>query len=925
MSSSSKWSHLKGRKHLQQVRQNRAQDPNPTAAMPPPIVETKSSDPSFCPACDRRIPLAARASHFTDRNHLRKERYLKYKLAEEHLEKNKGGVEVGRVGGVDFGTLDMESPMKASMEIELEITVLDGGQIDWGKVRLSAAAVRAGFTSSAQPESINSRDYRLSIYFQTTPYAGVYEGRLELSFTRRASSSSKPFVISRPLVCRVGSLTDYEDLKPIAPYKPIRREDIDLREQEDVVPGQPPEAIAEIKWSKSRKLKKFEVPKYMVDFVEEEDAKRKIAGMMAAVGALSAKTVGTFWKMVLWLEEVQMMRDIRRYDMSEATLTASRQNYLLSVPGLAEKRPSVLIGDTIRVRPTKDSGRWFEGYVHTVELSQVGLRFDSRFQPIKNTKFDVRFTVSRLPMRRMHQAMDVAIEGSISSHLFPASLPWSMPFLEDEDIEEFQTFDRKMANNKAQKTAVLSILENTDNAFPIKIIFGPFGTGKTSTMVEAARQLLKRKSAKLLLCAPSNAASDILAERLALHLNKSEILRLNAPSRVDLGIPEVVRSISRKANGFFCVPPIAELENFRVVVCTLCSASVLYGIGLKAGHFSHIMVDEAGQGLEPECLIPITEFYQPGRVQIVLAGDPQQLGPIIRSKHAGDYGLGRSLLERLMSQETFDYTRFNGKTVVKLIQNYRNHSSILKFPNERFYASELVECADPTVTQSLLRFSDIPKPNSQFPVIFHSVKGKDEREASSPSFFNIPEVTLVKKYASALLEDKKLRLLPEQIGVISPYHGQVQKIRKSFAGKGELKKIKVGSTEEFQGQERRAIIISTVRSNAEYLKEDKMFSLGFLSNPKRFNVAITRAQALLVIIGDPNVLSLDPLWKGFLSYIYNNGGWTGRPDPEWDVNEDGVEEVGSFEFGEMERAIKMLEDEDADEEASAQRPWNREE
>lgn len=125
-----------------------------------------------------------------------------------------------------------------------------------------------------------------------------------------------------------------------------------------------------------------------------------------------------------------------------------------------------------------------------------------------------------------------------------------------------------------------------------------------------------------------------------------------------------------------------------------------------------------------------------------------------------------------------------------------------------------------------------------------------------------------------LLDNKTPRVRPEHIGIIAPYRRQVQKIQ------GELRKrsisgVTVGSTEEFQGQERRIIIISTVRSSADYLNMDKQFQLGFLENPKRFNVAVTRAKALLVVVGNPRILCLDPSWKELISYTKSKGGYKG--------------------------------------------------
>ena len=94
--------------------------------------------------------------------------------------------------------------------------------------------------------------------------------------------------------------------------------------------------------------------------------------------------------------------------------------------------------------------------------------------------------------------------------------------------------------------------------------------------------------------------------------------------------------------------------------------------------------------------------------------------------------------------------------VTKLVKHFRSHPDILYFPNRHFYAGELLPCADPAVTHSLLKFEKLPAKN--FPIIFHGIVGKDQREESSPSFFNVDEVTVVKDYLLTLLEDRKLRI-----------------------------------------------------------------------------------------------------------------------------------------------------------------------
>ncbi|KAJ2932223.1 hypothetical protein H1R20_g4878, partial [Candolleomyces eurysporus] len=187
--------------------------------------------------------------------------------------------------------------------------------------------------------------------------------------------------------------------------------------------------------------------------------------------------------------------------------------------------------------------------------------------------------------------------------------------------------------------------------------------------------------------------------------------------------------------------------------------------------------------------------------------------------------------------------------VVKLTQNFRSHAPILKFPNERFYAGDLEQCAKPSVINAYLSSPFLPDPD--FPVVFHAVLGKDDREESSPSFFNIDEALHIKSYIRQLKESHKFR----------------------------TNGVKVGSVEEFQGQERKVILISTVRSSKDFVDYDLRHTLGFVANPRRFNV--TRAESLLIIVGSPHVLGLDPLWRSFLNYIHLKRGWVG-PNIPWD-------------------------------------------
>ena len=225
--------------------------------------------------------------------------------------------------------------------------------------------------------------------------------------------------------------------------------------------------------------------------------------------------------------------------------------------------------------------------------------------------------------------------------------------------------------------------------------------------------------------------------------------------------------------------------------------------------------------------------------------------------------------------------------ITKLLDNYRSHPKLLELPNRLFYDGELRACADPIVVNSLVRWEGLP--TTGVPLIFHGIRGKDQREASSPSWFNNDEVTIVLSHVKDLLAFRQSRLTPHDIGVITPYNKQVGRINMALRQDADpdLRNVKVGSTELFQGQERRVILLSTVRSNADFIDFDKKHNIGFLDNPKRFNVAITRAQALLIVVGNPHVLASDPMWRALIKHCVDNGAYRGEPLPNLNGDGDG--------------------------------------
>ncbi|KAI5120592.1 hypothetical protein M0805_008070, partial [Coniferiporia weirii] len=571
-------------------------------------------------------------------------------------------------------------------------------------------------------------------------------------------------------------------------------------------------------------------------------------------------------------------RELAEYNVEEAALEPTGTSYELQIDGLAEKRPNVIVGDRILVREFGSQESWYRGFVHDVRERSVLLRFSPKFQGLSGQKYAIRFQLNRTVFRREHQA--VLFKPFLNRISFPSGAhSGQLHAVSEAATESVQLFNRDISSNAPQLRAVATILHLPLGSIPF-IVFGPPGTGKTITIVETIRQIVHTNpDARVLACAPSNSAADIIAERLS-YLGEKDLIRLIAPSRKKASVSKKVMPFTRvNGSGIFVCPPRGELEQFRVVVSTCCNASVPFGIGMKSGHFSHIFIDEAGQATEPEIMIPVKTMAD-NKTNVILSGDVKQLGPIVRSAVARELGLGVSYLDRLMLNPIYDEVGGNGTTLVKLTKNWRSHPAILKFPNDAFYRGDLQACADPALTHSICgRWDGLVK--KDFPIVFHGVSGKDER-SGSPSYFNIDEASIVKEYVKSLLDEKGLRLKPEDIGVISPYHAQVCKIRlliRPFA-----KDTRVGSVEEYQGQERRVIIISTVRSSSEYIEFDLRHTLGFVANQRRFNVAVTRAQALLIIVGDPYVLALDPLWKEFINYVHIEGGYKGKVI-DWDPTE----------------------------------------
>ena len=422
--------------------------------------------------------------------------------------------------------------------------------------------------------------------------------------------------------------------------------------------------------------------------------------------------------------------------------------------------------------------------------------------------------------------------------------------------------------NASQQTAVTAIVQNEQ----ITIVHGPPGTGKTTTLIEAIRQLIQAGE-KILVSAPSNTAVDNIAKGLI--AQGVHVLRVGNYSKVDSAIflhtpegrlanskqqkeikglkirAEQFRKMALKYKRSFGKAEreqrnllFKEVKNIRAEIKKIqayneeklyTEADVILGtpIGLydaKINHltFNTLVIDEAGQCIEPLawCIFPLAQKY-------VLAGDHLQLPPTVLSNEAARLGLNQSILEKSITAVP---------SVYLLNTQYRMREAIAGFSGNYFYNGLLLTAPHLSNNGSHIIFIDTAGSG------YNEVRG-----SNGSSLQNEGELAIVQKLLAAQAFN------PLQTAFISPYAGQVA------AAKDVLPTtMRISTIDSFQGQEQHTIILSLVRSNDDG-------DIGFLKDYRRMNVAITRAQEQLVVIGDSATIGGDAFYNSFLSYIEKYG------------------------------------------------------
>ncbi|WFD33033.1 ATP-dependent RNA helicase [Malassezia sp. CBS 17886] len=424
--------------------------------------------------------------------------------------------------------------------------------------------------------------------------------------------------------------------------------------------------------------------------------------------------------------------------------------------------------------------------------------------------------------------------------------------------------------NQSQAAAVRAALTR-----PLSLIQGPPGTGKTVTSATIAYHLSCTRPGPVLVCASSNVAVDHLTAKI--HTTGLRVVRVAARIReaaespVDFLMlheqvaqcapPELQRLSALKAQHgelsasdqrrFLTLGWQVEREMLQAadVVCTTCVTAGDRRLARMSFHT--VLIDEATQAAEPEALIPLLFGCQ----QLVLVGDHKQLGPVVLSRRAEGAGLSQSLFERLV---------LLGNLPLRLEVQYRMHPCLTEFPSNMFYDGVLQNGV--TARDRERRTIDVPWPDPAQPMMFYQNLGQEEISPTGTSYLNRTEASSVEKIITHFL---RAGIAPEQIGVVTPYEGQRSYIATHMQTHGVLRKdtyrtIEVASVDAFQGREKDYIILSCVRSSEHQ-------GIGFLSDPRRMNVALTRARFGLIVIGNPRVLSRDRLWYYLLVHFQLRG------------------------------------------------------
>ncbi|CAO4362526.1 unnamed protein product [Caenorhabditis nigoni] len=548
------------------------------------------------------------------------------------------------------------------------------------------------------------------------------------------------------------------------------------------------------------------------------------------------------------------------------------------LPQFADGVMKLAKGDELRLKhnQTVDGSEWAKiGSVMKIpdnHSEEVGIEIRGQVdRSVMESRimFTVDVVWNATTFDRQYKALHALVndQKSVSPYLYHKLL--GKPF--DEMMLKFELPRRLSAPglpdlNSSQSQAVKQVLTR-----PLSLIQGPPGTGKTVVSATIVYHLVQKTEGNVLVCSPSNIAVDHLAEKI--HKTGLKVVRLCARSREHsettvphltlqhqlkvLGGPELKKLIQLKEEigeleskddlRYLQLKRVKEHELLAAadVICCTCSSAA--DARLSKIRTRTVLIDESTQATEPEILVSIVR----GVRQLVLVGDHCQLGPVVICKKAAIAGLSQSLFERLV---------LLGIRPFRLQVQYRMHPVLSEFPSNAFYDGSLQNGV--TENDRQMKGIDWSWPTPSKPAFFWHCSGAEELSASGTSFLNRTEAANVEKLVSKLI---KGGVEPRQIGVITPYEGQRSFIVNYMHTQGTLNSklyegVEIASVDAFQGREKDYIIVTCVRSN-------DILGIGFLSDPRRLNVAITRAKYGIVVVGNAKVLSRHELWYELINHF----------------------------------------------------------
>ncbi|EAA00145.5 AGAP011893-PA, partial [Anopheles gambiae str. PEST] len=574
------------------------------------------------------------------------------------------------------------------------------------------------------------------------------------------------------------------------------------------------------------KLPVFPVPEYVQEvylygFLENPHYSRNASLWLERLKAYRAKQLNAdnltdYLRSLDQIDEFDSHLQMLRYTVENGTLEERLpKEYVLTIDQF--KVPPVLleVGSHVQVNCGvigRNSGPTIVRGTIVERSSIILIETETPLKTLRSLK--IEFPLNRLQYKLEYTALVHMSRLDFSSILFP-KIESAKPTTPAKTFDWFQSC---IAENEQQTQAIKNIVNRTAYPAPY-ILFGPPGTGKTCTIVEAVLQIWKmRPKSRILVTATSNYACNELAKRLLKYVTVNDLFRyFSQTSQRDInGMDLKVVQVSNMHYGIYETPAMQDFVQTRILVCTVMTSGRLLQLGVDRSMYDYIFIDECGSCRELSALVPIgcvgTDTTN-NRLQasVVLAGDPLQLGP-------------------------------------------------------QFYDAELRAKGDPTITHWAVNWHHLP--NRKLPMLFHSVVGFMQQDSISLSYWNVQEAQLVYQYVQILMKEEINGQIvrQEDIGIVTPYSKQVEFIKNGLSTLG-LDNIEVGSVNQYQGREKPVIIISAVRSNRT--------TVGFLADPRRLNVALTRAQALTIVIGNPENLMRNVTWYNFLKMMKQNRAITG--------------------------------------------------